>query len=324
MEAIDFAGYTEHEKLEIAKRYLLRRQRDEAGLKEEQLDVTDAAISAVIAEWTREAGVRQLERELGALARKAARRIAEGKAERVSVDRDNLRDLLGKPKVHPEKKLEEDQIGVATGMTYTQVGGDIILVEASVMPGKGDLVLTGQLGDVMKESARAGLTYAKTHYDELGVPESRLKDVDVHVHVPAGAVPKDGPSAGITMATALVSVLSERPVRHDVALTGEVTLTGRVLPIGGLKEKVLGASRAGIKEVILPRENEDDLEDLPEEVRGRLRFHLVETLDEVLAVALRGASLEDGRVAFEEPAPAAAGAGPGRGSRGGGELVTRS
>ncbi|UCC85350.1 MAG: endopeptidase La [Gemmatimonadota bacterium] len=301
MESTDFSGYTELEKLEIAKRYLLPRQREEAGLRDGQLTVTDEAMLAVINEWTREAGVRQLERELGSLARKATSEIAAGKAETISVDRDNLRDVLGKPKAHPEKMLPEPQIGVATGMTYTQVGGDIIFVEASVFPGNGQLVLTGQLGDVMKESARAGLTFATTHHKQLDIPQERFKDIDVHVHVPAGAVPKEGPSAGITMATALVSALSGHPVRNDLAMTGELTLTGRVLPIGGVKEKVLGACRAGISEIVLPKENEPDLEDIPEEVSCKLKFHLVETLDDVLVVALEGVSLEDGKLVFEKP-----------------------
>ncbi|NIR42829.1 MAG: endopeptidase La [Gemmatimonadetes bacterium] len=308
MEGTDFSGYTELEKLEIAKRYLLPRQRDESGLSEEQLTVTDDALLSVINEWTREAGVRQLERELGSLARKAAREIAEGGATEIAVDRDNLRDLLGKPKARPEKKLPEPQVGVATGMTYTQVGGDIIFVEASTMPGKGNLVLTGQLGDVMKESARAGLTFAQTHHRELGIAEERLRDIDVHVHVPAGAVPKDGPSAGITMATALVSAMSDRPARNDVAMTGELTLTGRVLPIGGLKEKVLGACRAGITDIILPKENERDIEEIPEEARCQLTFHPVETLSEVLAVALEGVTLKDGKLVFDESPPTPAGA----------------
>ncbi len=301
MESTDFGGYTELEKLEIAKRYLLPRQREEAGLRDGQLTVSDEAMLAVINEWTREAGVRQLERELGSLARKATSEIAAGKAEAISVDRGNLRELLGKPKAHPERMLEEPQIGVATGMTYTQVGGDIIFVEASVFPGNGQLVLTGQLGDVMKESARAGLTFANTHHRQLGIPQERFKDIDVHVHVPAGAVPKEGPSAGVTMATALVSALSDHPVRNDLAMTGELTLTGRVLPIGGIKEKVLGACRAGISEIVLPKENEPDLEDIPEEVSCKLKFHLVETLDDVLVVALEGVKLEDGKLVFEKP-----------------------
>ena len=301
MEATEFSGYTELEKLEIAKRYLLPRQLEAAGLTERQLKVTDEAITAVINEWTREAGVRQLERELGSLARKATREIAEGKADEITVDRDNLRDLLGKTKAHPEKMLPEPQVGVATGMTYTQVGGDIIFVEASIMPGTGQLVLTGQLGDVMKESARAGLTYATTQHEELGIPEERFNGIDVHVHVPAGAVPKEGPSAGITMASALVSALADRPVRNDVAMTGELTITGRVLPIGGVKEKVLGAVRAGITEIILPKENAVDLDDLPEEVRKQLTVHLVETLGEALAAALQGVRLDNGRLVFDEP-----------------------
>ena len=302
MEETMFSGYTEIEKLEIAKRYLLPRQRDEAGLSAEQLQVDDEALLAVINEWTREAGVRQLERELGSLARKATREIAEGKTDVISLDRENLRELLGKPKARPEKMLPEPQVGVATGMTYTQVGGDIIFVEASIFPGNGQLVLTGQLGDVMKESARAGLTFAKTHHNELGIREERFKDVDVHVHVPAGAVPKEGPSAGITMATALVSSLSGRPVRNDVAMTGELTLTGRVLPIGGLKEKVLGACRAGIKHIVLPKENEPDIEEIPDEARCQLEFHVVESLADVLVVALQGVRREEGKLVFDEPA----------------------
>src|SRR5207245_1394217 len=199
-----------------------------------------------------------------------ARKIATGEVDRLTGDRLDVEDLIGRPKVHPERKAREDQIGVATGMYYTPVGGDIMFVEASVMKGKGELVLTGQLGDVMKESARAALTYAKSHADLLGIPEEAFNDTDIHVHVPAGAIPKDGPSAGVTMATALVSALSRRPARHDIAMTGEVTLRGRVLPIGGVKEKVLGAVRAGIKTIILPKENEPDLHDLPDEVRKSL------------------------------------------------------
>jgi ATP-dependent Lon protease len=302
MEVIEFAGYTEQEKLEIAKRYLLPRQRRENGLGDDQFEVTDAAIRTVISGYTREAGVRQLERELGALARKSARRIAEGEVEKVRVDESDVRTQLGKPKVYPEKKLEEDEVGVATGMYYTQMGGDIMLVEASVMPGKGRLVLTGQLGDVMKESARAALTYGKAHADRLGIPQDRLKEAEVHVHVPAGAIPKDGPSAGVTMATALISALSGRPVRSQIAMTGEITLRGRVLPIGGVKEKVLGAARAGIPEVILPKENEADIDELPKECRESLKFHLVERLDEVLALTLQGARLENGTLVFREPA----------------------
>jgi ATP-dependent Lon protease len=288
MERVDFAGYTEAEKLEIAKRYLLPRQRKENSLTDEELTMTDAAILNLVQNYTREAGVRQLEREVGKFARKVARRIAAGKTEKLNATPEDVREILGRPRVHPERMAEEDTVGVATGMFYTPMGGDIMFVEASVMPGEGGLVLTGQLGDVMKESGRAALSYAKAHWDSLGIPEESLKGREVHIHVPAGAVPKDGPSAGITMATALVSALSGRKVRKDVAMTGELTLTGRVLPIGGLKEKVLGAVRAGIREVILPMDNEADIEDIPADVQEKLTFHLVETLDEVVSVALTG------------------------------------
>jgi len=303
LETVNFAGYTEREKLEIAKRYLVPRQERENGLVAEQLTVSDEALSEVISSYTREAGVRQLEREIGKLGRKVARKIAGGEAERVTVQPADIPVLIGRPRVHPERKAREDQAGVATGMYYTPVGGDIMFVEASVMRGKGELLLTGQLGDVMKESARAALTYAKSHADLLGIDEETLTGTDVHIHVPAGAIPKDGPSAGITMATALVSALSRRPARHDIAMTGEITLRGRVLPIGGVKEKVLGAVRAGIKTIILPKENAADLEDLPEDVRKTLDVHLVEELGEVLTLALRGARFEAGHLVFEGDAP---------------------
>jgi ATP-dependent Lon protease len=303
LETVNFAGYTEREKLEIAKRYLVPRQLRENGLRADQLALNDAALSEIIASYTREAGVRQLEREIGKLGRKVARKIADGATQKVTVTQPDIPDLIGRPKVHPERMAGEDQVGVATGMYYTPVGGDIMFVEASVMRGKGELVLTGQLGDVMKESARAALTYAKSHADLLGIPEDAFVDTDIHVHVPAGAIPKDGPSAGITMATALVSALSRRPARHDIAMTGEITLRGRVLPIGGVKEKVLGAVRAGIRSVILPKENEPDLEDLPDEVRTTLDVHLVEELGDVLSLALRGARFEAGHLIFETAAP---------------------
>ena len=288
MERVDFTGYTEREKLEIAKRYLLPRQEKENGLREDEIEVSDAAVLGVIQQYTREAGVRQLEREIGKLSRKVARRIASGRVERVGVDGEAVRELLGRPRVHPERMAPVDTVGVATGMFYTPMGGDIMFVEASVMPGEGGLVLTGQLGDVMKESGRGALTYAKSNWERLGIKEDSLSGKEVHIHVPAGAVPKDGPSAGITMATALVSGLSNRKVRRDVAMTGELTLTGRVLPIGGLKEKVLGALRAGIKEVIMPAENAADLEELSDEVMNELNFHLVHDLDEVMDIALLG------------------------------------
>jgi len=303
LETVEFAGYTEREKLEIAKRYLIPRQRTENGLSADQFAISDAALAEVISSYTREAGVRQLEREIGKLGRKVARRIAGGDVERVTVEQQDVDELLGRPKVHPERKAREDQVGVATGMYYTPVGGDIMFVEVSPMRGKGELVLTGQLGDVMKESARAALTYAKSHAEQLGIPTEGLAETDIHVHVPAGAIPKDGPSAGVTMATALVSALSRRPARHDIAMTGEITLRGRVLPIGGVKEKVLGAVRAGIKTIILPKENGPDLDDLPKDVREALEVHQVEELGEVLSLALRGAKFEAGHLVFEGPAP---------------------
>jgi ATP-dependent Lon protease len=297
MEVVEFAGYTEREKLEIARRYLLPRQISENGLSPETLRIPDAALSAIITGYTREAGVRQLERELSRLSRKVARRVAGGDGSPIEVKTEELESFLGRPRVHPERKAVLDQVGVATGMYYTPAGGDIMFVEASVMKGKGELVLTGQLGDVMKESARAAWTYARTHARFLGIPEDS-GEKDLHIHVPAGAVPKDGPSAGIAMATAIVSALASRAAVNDVAMTGEITLTGRVLPIGGLKEKVLGAVRAGITSIVIPKENEADLSDLPKDVRAMLAVHSVEDLGEALAVTLRGASYVEGRLVF--------------------------
>ncbi|HVS12664.1 MAG TPA: endopeptidase La [Thermoanaerobaculia bacterium] len=301
MEVVEFAGYTEAEKLAIARQYLVPRQTEESGLTAERLEFADDALRRVISGYTREAGVRQLEREIGRLARKIARRVAESddRDKRIVVDEAEVGALLGRPKVHPEHAFEIDQVGVATGMYYTPVGGDIMFVEASTMKGKGKVTLTGQLGEVMQESAHAAWTYARAHAESLGVDPASLDELDLHVHVPAGAIPKDGPSAGVTMATALVSALSKRPVRHDVAMTGEITLSGRVLPIGGVKEKVLGAVRAGIREIVLPKENEQDLEDLPKEVRDQLTVHALAELGEVLAVALRDASFREGRLLFD-------------------------
>ena len=298
MERVDFAGYTEAEKVEIAKRYLLKRQRTENSLTEAEFQMRDDAILTIIQNYTREAGVRQLEREVGKLARKVARRIAGGKLDKIEATQEDVRELLGRPRVHPERIADQDMAGVATGMAYTPMGGDIMFVEASVMPGEGGFVLTGQLGDVMKESGRAALSFAKANAERLGVSEEALRKREVHIHVPAGAVPKDGPSAGITMATALISAVSGRKVRRDVSMTGELTLTGRVLPIGGVKEKVLGAVRAGIKEIIVPIDNEADLEDIPEDVREQVTFHLAETLDDVIDVALADGK----RAAAKKPA----------------------
>ncbi|HTR51808.1 MAG TPA: endopeptidase La [Kofleriaceae bacterium] len=297
MEVVEFAGYTEAEKLAIAKQYLVRRQLEDNSVTAEQIELTDDAVSEVITGYTREAGVRQLERELGRLARKIARRIAAKEVEHVLVDRADVRALLGRPRVHPEKAAREDQVGIATGMYYTPAGGDIMFVEAQLMRGRGELILTGQLGDVMKESARAAWTFARAHADWFGI-EDRDFERDVHVHVPAGAIPKDGPSAGIAMATAMVSALSKRPACHDVAMTGEITLSGRVLPIGGLKEKVLGAVRAGITHIVIPRDNFPDLDDLPREVREKLVVTPVDTLVEALAVTLRDTTVLDGRLMF--------------------------
>jgi len=298
METVEFAGYTEQEKLHIARGYLVPRQVSENGLEQRQLSIGDDALSNIISSYTREAGVRQLELQLGKLARKVARRIAAHEVESVSVTASDVPGLLGRPRVHPEKMAGEDQIGIATGMYYTPAGGDIMFVEATLMRGKGDLILTGQLGDVMKESARAAWTFARSHAGRLGIEEGDFER-DVHIHVPAGSIPKDGPSAGIAMASALVSALSKRPVRNDVAMTGEITISGRVLPIGGLKEKILGAVRAGITHIVLPRENEADLEDLPEEVRGLLEVSAVDSLAEALAVTLRGTTLQEGRLLFD-------------------------
>ena len=303
MESVEFSGYTEGEKRIIAQKYLIPRQLEENGLKDKGISLADEALKDVISEYTRESGVRQLEREISKLSRKVARKIAAGEVVGpVVVTKEMVDEFLGRPRVHPEKMAGEDQVGVATGMYYTPVGGDIMFVEASTMRGKGELVLTGQLGDVMKESARAAWTYSRSHAAGLRIADEMF-DRDLHIHVPAGAIPKDGPSAGITMATALVSALSGRPARHDIAMTGEITLRGRVLPIGGLKEKILGATRAGIFTVIIPKDNEADLVDLPEEVRKKVTIHPVTELGEVLALTLRGASFKEGRLLFGDDNP---------------------
>jgi ATP-dependent Lon protease len=303
LEVVEFSGYTEREKLAIARQYLVPRQLLENGLAAGQLVLSDAAIAEIVTSYTREAGVRQLEREIGKLARKVARKIAAGDVAAVSVEAADVFPLLGKKRVHPEKKIVTDQVGLATGMYYTPAGGDIMFIEAMLMKGKGEVVLTGQLGDVMKESARAAWTYARSHAAELGIPDEAFER-DLHIHVPAGAIPKDGPSAGIAMATAIVSALSRVPARHDIAMTGEITLSGRVLPIGGLKEKVLGAVRAGIRTVVLPKDNEPDLADLPKDVRDALEVHPVDGLGEALAVTLRGAAFRGGHFVLHGDAPA--------------------
>jgi ATP-dependent Lon protease len=316
MEPVEFRGYTEEEKKEIAERYLVPRQREEAGFDQREFRITPEALRLVISSYTREAGVRQLERELGKLARKAARKLASGRVKRVRVTEKLVREFLGRSRVRPEKAGAEHLVGVATGMYYTPMGGDIMFIEVSaqrsgtvVAPpaateaeatpvGGGALVLTGQLGEVMKESARAALTYARANAVRFGLDPRKAWGSEIHVHVPAGAIPKDGPSAGVALTAALVSALSDRAVRSDVALTGEVTLTGRVLPIGGVKEKLLGAYRAGIRTVVLPKDNEADLEDLPAEVTDALEILPVDTVDEALAAALEGASFADGDLRF--------------------------
>jgi ATP-dependent Lon protease len=284
MEVIPLAGYTEEEKLQIAKRYLVPRQIERNGLKRSQVAFTDTGLKELISSYTREAGVRNLEREIGSVCRKAAVRVAEGTLSRkLSVTAPKVRELLGRPRFFPDVRRRTAEPGVATGLAWTPVGGDVLFVEASAMPGKGKLTITGQLGDVMRESAEAALSYVRGHAD---LPEDWFAKHDLHVHVPAGAIPKDGPSAGVTMATALMSLVSGRPVRDDVAMTGELTLTGQVLPIGGLKEKALAAQRAGIHRVLAPRRNEGDLEDIPEHLRKDMEFVWVGEVDEVFDAAL--------------------------------------
>jgi ATP-dependent Lon protease len=294
MEIIRFDGYTTEEKVAIARGYLWPRQRERNGLRDDEVTIDDATLRAVVTEYTREAGVRQLERELGTLLRKTATKLAAGQVEApVAIDLDAVREALGRQRFFQESAERTAVPGVATGLSVTGAGGDVLFIEATSMRGKDGLVLTGQLGDVMKESARIALSYVRGHADRLDIDEDAFEDREFHLHVPAGAIPKDGPSAGITMTTALASLLSGRPVKHTVGMTGEVTLQGRVLPIGGVKQKVLAAHAAGLTDVILPERNRGDLDDVPEEVRAEMTFHPVMTVDEVLGLAL-------------EPAPAPA------------------
>ncbi len=290
MEVITLAGYTEAEKLEIAKRYLVPRQIERNGLTRSRISFTDAGLRAIIADYTREAGVRQLEREIGSACRKVARRVAEGTLTRkLTVSEPRVRELLGKRKFFSEARRRTSRPGVATGLAWTPVGGDVLFVEATSMPGKGRLTITGQLGEVMKESAQAALSYVRSNAAEVvpGLPEDWFAEHDIHIHVPAGAIPKDGPSAGIAIATALASLLSGRPVRSEVAMTGEITLTGQVLPIGGFKEKALAAQRNGIRCVIAPARNEQDVDEIPEHLRKDLELFFVATIGEVLDLALQ-------------------------------------
>jgi ATP-dependent Lon protease len=295
MEIIPFSGYTEDEKLQIAKGYLVPRTIERHGLTSEHIEFTDAALLRIIREYTREAGVRNLEREIATVCRKVAKQVAAGETVgKVVVTEESIPDFLGKPRYRFGTKEEKDEVGVAMGLAYTEFGGDVMAVEVAVVPGEGRLLLTGHLGEVMKESAQAALTYIRSRAQQLGIEPEFYRKYDVHIHVPEGAIPKDGPSAGITMATAITSALTGRPVRRDVAMTGEITLRGRVLPVGGIKEKVIAAHRAGIYEVILPAENEPDLDDIPEHVREQMTFHCVRHMDEVLPIALtHSEELED-------------------------------
>jgi len=297
MEIIQLDGYTEYEKLEIAKGYLVPRQVKANGLRPDEIQFEEAGLRQIIRDYTRESGVRNLEREIGRVVRKVATRVAAGEltvangkgAEPVKIGPAQVREYLGKPRFHFEAALRTEKAGVATGLAVTPVGGDVLFIEAAAMPGKDRLTLTGQLGDVMKESAQIALSYVRAHSQELGIDSAKFNDADIHLHVPAGAVPKDGPSAGVTMVTALVSLLTGRPVRSDVGMTGEVSLQGQVLPIGGLKQKILAAHRAGLRTVIFPQRNEADLDDIPDDVRQDMTFVMAETIEEVLAQALSSA-----------------------------------
>src|SRR2546421_40478 len=287
MEVIRLAGYTEEEKLEIARRHLLPKQIEENGIAAKNVHISKKAVGVVIHQYTQEAGLRQLEREIGRICRKVARRVAEGRSEAVRVTPKNTHEYLGPPKVFLEEALRKDQIGVATGLAWTAVGGDVLFIEALRMKGKGQLVLTGQLGEVMRESAQAAYSYAKSRARELDIPEEYFERYDMHIHIPEGAIPKDGPSAGITLATAMVSSLAQRAARKDVAMTGEITLRGNVLPVGGVKEKLLAARRARVTKVILPQLNRRDMEEIPKELFGEMQFIFVENVREVFREALK-------------------------------------
>jgi len=287
MEIIEIPGYTLQEKLQIANHYLIPKQKKENGITDDHIEFNDSAVSTVIAQYTREAGVRNLERAIGTICRKVARKVAEGEKKKVRLRPDNIHLFLGPPQFLPEEELEKDEVGVATGLAWTGTGGDILRIEVSIVQGKKNLILTGHLGDVMKESAQAGLSFAKRIAPEFGLSQNYFEDKEVHIHVPAGAIPKDGPSAGVTMATALISAMTGIPVRKDVAMTGEITLRGRVLPIGGLKEKALAALRNEIHNLIIPERNRKDLEDIPEELRKEIHFYFAKTMQDVLKWSLR-------------------------------------
>jgi ATP-dependent Lon protease len=289
MEVLRLHGYTELEKMEIAKQFLVRKQREAAGVTEKNIAFTDGGIAEIIRSYTREAGVRNLEREIGNVCRKVARKVVkEGQEFHVTLTAENIGDYLGVTKFRDSLAHEKSEVGLVTGLAWTEVGGSILSTEVAIVDGKGKLTLTGKLGDVMQESAQAAMSYVRSRAARLGVPRDFYRNVDIHIHVPEGAIPKDGPSAGITMATAISSALSKIPVRRDIAMTGEITLRGKVLPIGGLKEKLLAALRAGITEAIIPKENEKDLPEVPENIRGQMKVHLVENMDQVLKIALEG------------------------------------
>jgi ATP-dependent Lon protease len=286
MEVLELPGYTEYEKLHIAENFLIPRQVKEHGLSSRRVTFEKEAIQKIAREYAREAGVRTLEREIGAVCRGVARKVAANHHGRFIVGPDDLKAYLGSPK-HTQEVAERTSVpGVATGMAWTPTGGDILFVEATSMPGRKSLVLTGQLGEVMKESAQAALSYLRSKAGAFGIQEDFFSDHDLHIHVPAGAIPKDGPSAGVTILSALASLLTCRPIKSDVAMTGEVTLRGAVLPVGGIKEKILAANRNGIRHIILPERNKGDLEEIPEEVKGSITFHLVKKMEEVLDIAL--------------------------------------
>ena len=286
MEVIRLAGYSSEEKQHIARNFIIRREMEENGLKGRELDFTDEALLKVISDYTREAGVRNLQRTVGSVCRKVAKEITQNKEARTQITPETITELLGPKKFHNEVAAENDRVGVVTGMAWTETGGDILFVEVTSMPGKAELILTGSLGDVMKESARAALSYIEAHSEEFGIKPEAFENRTIHIHVPSGAIPKDGPSAGVTMVTALVSLLTEKPAKRNVAMTGEITLTGRVLAIGGLKEKVLAAHRAGVRMIVAPERNRDDLEDIPDKVRSELQFTFINEAAEALAAAL--------------------------------------
>jgi ATP-dependent Lon protease len=287
MEVLRLHGYTEQEKVEIAKQFLVKKQMVQAGLTDKNVKFSDEAISGLIRSYTREAGVRNLEREIGNICRKIARKVVkEGTDYNIAIAQNNVNDYLGVIKFRDTLAHERSEVGLVTGLAWTEVGGSILSTEATVVDGKGKLTLTGKLGDVMQESAQAAMSYVRSRAQRLGLARDFYRNIDIHVHVPEGAIPKDGPSAGITIATAISSALSKIPVRRDLAMTGEITLRGKVLPIGGLKEKLLAAHRAGLFEVILPQDNEKDLAEVPENLRTAMKMHFVDTMDQVLAVAL--------------------------------------